>query len=56
MKYQSDTETIIKAMYILSNDVQSQDGIANVAIREAADRLQQYFDSYGEIILLRSGK
>jgi len=37
----SSTETIIKAMYILSNDIQSEDGIANAAILEAATRLEE---------------
>lgn len=37
----SSTETIIKAMYILSNDIQSQDGVANAAILEAAIRLEE---------------
>lgn len=37
----SSTQTIIKAMYILSNDIQSQDGVANAAILEAAIRLEE---------------
>jgi hypothetical protein len=37
----SSTETLIKAMYILSNDIQSEDGIANAAILEAAQRLEE---------------
>jgi hypothetical protein len=36
---QSKTETIISAMRILADDIQSEDGVANAAIREAADRL-----------------
>ena len=39
----SSTETIIKAMYILSNDIQSEDGIANAAILEAAQRLEELY-------------
>ena len=36
------TETIIKAMRILAEDIQSGDGVANAAIREAADRLEEF--------------
>jgi hypothetical protein len=39
----SSTETLIKAMYILSNDIQSEDGIANAAILEAATRLEELY-------------
>ena len=35
------TETIIAAMRILAEDIHSEDGVANAAIREAADRLQE---------------
>ena len=35
------TGTIIEAMRILAEDIQSEDGIANAAIREAADRLHE---------------
>jgi hypothetical protein len=37
----SSTETLIKAMYILANDIQSEDGVANAAILEAAQRLEE---------------
>lgn len=36
----SSTETLIKALHILSEDIQSIDGIANAAILEAACRLE----------------
>ena len=35
----TDTETLIAAMRILSQDVESNDGVANAAIAEAADRM-----------------
>lgn len=35
------TETIIAAMRILAEDIHSEDGVANAAIREAADRLEE---------------
>lgn len=38
------TETIIAAMRILAEDIHSEDGVANAAIREAADRLQELHD------------
>jgi chromosome segregation ATPase len=37
----TDTQTLARAMDILSRDIQSQDGIANAAIREAAERLRE---------------
>ena len=37
----SSTKTLIKAMQILSKDIQSEDQVANAAISEAADRLQE---------------
>ena len=39
----SSTKTLIKAMYILSNDIRSEDGIANAAILEAAQRLEELY-------------
>lgn len=39
----SSTETLIKAMYILSNDIYSEDGVANAAILEAAIRLEELY-------------
>lgn len=38
---QTDTPTLIKAMRILARDIQSGDGVANAAIAEAADRLEE---------------
>jgi len=37
----STTETLIAAMRILARDIQSGDGVANAAIAEAADRLEE---------------
>ena len=37
----TDTETLIAAMRILSRDIRSGDGVANAAIAEAADRLDE---------------
>lgn len=37
----SSTETLIAALRVLANDIQSQDGVANAAIAEAADRLEE---------------
>jgi len=36
----SSTATLIKALEILSNEIQSEDGVANAALAEAADRLK----------------
>lgn len=37
----TDTNTLIDALRILARDIQSEDGIANAAIAEAADRLEK---------------
>lgn len=37
----SKTETIIEALRILARDIQSDDGVANATIAEAAERLQE---------------
>lgn len=37
----SSTETLIAALRVLANDIQSQDGVANAAVSEAADRLEE---------------
>lgn len=37
----TDTETLIKALEILVDDIQSVDGVANAAIAEAAQRLSE---------------
>jgi len=37
----TETKTIIEALRILARDIQSEDGVANAAIAEAADRLQK---------------
>ena len=39
----SSTETLIQALYILANDIQSEDGTANAAILEAAQRLEELY-------------
>ena len=37
----TDTETLIKTMRILAQEIDSEDGVANIAIGEAADRLEE---------------
>jgi hypothetical protein len=37
----TDTETLIKALRILSQDIESIDGVANAAISEAAVRMEE---------------
>lgn len=38
----SSTETLIEALRILARDIESQDGVANAAIAEAAERLDEF--------------
>jgi hypothetical protein len=55
----SKTTTLISAMRILSEDIESNDGLANMAILEAADRLEEMSDAiqlgicFAEEILIR---
>jgi len=37
----TSTETLIAAMHILSQDIQSEDGVANAAVAEAGERLAE---------------
>ena len=37
----NNSKTLIKALRILSDDVQSDDGVANACIAEAADRIEE---------------
>ena len=37
----NNSKTLIKALRILSEDVQSDDGVANACIAEAADRIEE---------------
>ena len=37
----TDTENLIKALRILSQDIETNDGIANAAIAEAAERMEE---------------
>jgi multimeric flavodoxin WrbA len=40
----TDTPTLIKALRILVEDIQSDDGVANACIAEAADRLELLYN------------
>lgn len=40
----TNTETLIKALHILANDIESEDGVANAAIAEGAQRLEELHD------------
>ena len=40
-KMKTDTNTLIAALRILARDIHSEDGVANAAISEAADRLEE---------------
>ncbi len=37
----SSTKTLIRAMRILAHEIQSKDGVANMAILEASKRLEE---------------
>jgi len=41
---ETDTQTLIKALRILANDIQSDDGVANAAIAEGADRIEKLIE------------
>jgi len=40
-KMRSSTETLIEALRILAGDILSEEGVANAAIAEAADRMEE---------------
>lgn len=40
----TSTPILIEALRILARDIQSEDGVANAAIAEAADRMQELFE------------
>lgn len=55
--HKTKTEALIKAMRILAKDIQSEDGVANAAIKEAAKRLEELDKmNKGLILSLRSKK
>lgn len=41
---ETDTQTLVKALRILVNDIQSEDGIANSVISEGADRIEKLLE------------
>lgn len=41
MSEKSSTETLIVALRVLARDVQSEDGVANSCLREAAERMEE---------------
>lgn len=45
----TSSATLVSAMRILANEIQSDDGVANAAIREAADRIEQLETSIKQI-------
>jgi hypothetical protein len=45
----TDIKTLIEAMRILSEGIQSEDGVANAAIAEAGQRLQEQDDYINEL-------
>lgn len=45
---ETDTQTLIKALRILANDIQSEDGVANSVISEGADRIEKLLELVNE--------
>lgn len=45
----TNTKTLIKALRILSEDIQSDDGIANACVAEAADRIEELQEKVNEL-------
>lgn len=63
----SSTETLIVSMRVLAKNISSEDGVANAAIAEAADRLEElqaenakllknFMFAESEIILIREDR
>lgn len=55
MSARSSTETLIAALRVLARDIQSDDGVANAAIAEAADRLEELANDNSRMIEIISG-
>lgn len=45
----TDTKILIKAMHILSEQIESEDGVANAAIAEAGQRLEELYNLCKEL-------
>ena len=41
--HETETTTLIDALHTLANEIYSEDGVANAAIAEAADRLETLY-------------
>lgn len=48
-EHKTDSETLVSALRILANDIQSNDGIANACVAEAADRIEELSNELKEI-------
>lgn len=49
MVKRTSDETLVAAMRVLARDIQSEDGVANSAIREAAERLEEFSKAMASI-------
>lgn len=49
-EHKSSDETLIAAMEILARDIQSGDGVANAAIREAGERIAELSQQRDELL------
>lgn len=47
----SSVETLVGSMRILARDIESEDGVSNAAIAEAADRLERMRDALIRIMV-----
>jgi ABC-type transporter Mla subunit MlaD len=45
----STTNTLVEALNILARDIQSEDGVANACIAEAAQRLQEQEENINDL-------
>lgn len=45
MRTKTKTQTLIEALHILARDIQSEDGVANAAIAEAAERMREFVEA-----------
>lgn len=45
----ANAETCIKALRALAQDIQSEDGVANAALHECADRMEQLHERINQL-------
>lgn len=54
--HKTSTPTLVSALRILAGEIQSDDGVANMTIAEAADRIEELVEYYGEALAIERNR